>query len=1160
MALDPYLSQVNINKLMKHYKGMKKNCFYGRGVPFHLKKCFVVMKLCLFFMFVLQLGVSASGYTQQRVSLSMQDVTLEQVLKELKKQTGLRFFYSVEKVRGEQKEVVDIKNDVLEDALKNVLKGTGLTFSIMNDVVVIKDEIVVAVDTARGKQQILKGIVKDKMGDPLPGVTILIEGTTIGCATDINGRYSLALPVNVKGVVLVFRFVGMETKKIVMDEIKDKEVVQGNKELVVVLDEQTENLDDVVVTGIFRRNKELSTGASVTVTGEQLKMVGNQNILQSLRTLDPSFKIVENNLNGSDPNALPEIEVRGANGIPDLDANYKGNPNQPLFILDGFEVSLQRIVDLDPNRVESISILKDASAAALYGSRSANGVIVIETKVPEMGRLRLSYNGDYAVVMPDLTDYDLLNAKEALELQYDAGHFTGRSLNNDIEMKQYYNRMLKNVMEGVDTYWLSKPLRTAFEHRHNFELSGGDKVIRYGINFSVRMTPGVMKGSTHNNYMGGVYLQYRKGGLLFKNDLQITANEAKNSPYGEFSQYVSLNPYVNPYDEQGHPLKLFDDKYPDFLEGGEFNKNPLYNATLHSVDESKYTDFTNNFSIEWTISENFTLMGRLSLTKQFNSSDVFYAASHTMFESMGDPISSPDEFLRRGKASFVNGESFGILGDLNLRYGQAFGKHNVYAVVGFNISQNKSNDKTIQVEGFPNDNMSSIAFAKQYYKDSRPEANYGIQRLAGVLGTFNYSYDRRYLFDFSLKVDGSSNFGSNNRFAPIWSLGAGWNIHNEAWMEEVAAISFFKLRCSYGITASQNFAPFQATSMYSYETGRHYAGLIPTWLKGIGNKDLKWQTTHVLNLGLELGFWDSRYMINIDYYKRRTDNLLADVTIATSTGFPSYKENVGETENQGIEATVKAMFIKKTQEQIYWSVNFSVAHNRNKITKISNFMKKRNEEVIKKAEEENQSAPIILYEEGRSLTDIYAVRSLGIDPATGNELYLTKEGLTTFTYNSFDQVAVGNTRPDVEGIVGTSLTYKNLTFSANFRYKIGGQIYNSTLVDRVENANLYGNVDRRIYDDRWRKEGDRSLYKSIFDKTKTRPTSRFVQDENVFTCESISLGYDIKHEKIIRTLGVERLRVNAYMNDIMRLSTVRQERGINYPFANRVAFSLSATF
>lgn len=1143
---------------MKHYKSMKKNCFYGRGVPFRLKKCLTIMKLCLCFLFMLQLGALASGYSQQRVSLSMQNVTLGRILQELKKQTGLHFFYSEDKIKHETKKFVDIKDEILENALNNVLEGTGLTFTMINDVVVIKDKLANTSDKEKG-QHILKGIVKNENGEPLPGVTVLIEGTTVGCATDIDGKFSLILPEGLKGMI-VFRFVGMKTKKVPTEELRDKEILEGRKELVVVLEEQSENLADVVVTGIFRRSKELATGASITVTGEQLKMVGNQNILQSLRTLDPSFKIVENNLNGSDPNSLPEIEVRGANGIPDLDANYKGNPNQPLFILDGFEVSLQRVVDLDPNRVESISILKDASAAALYGSRSANGVIVIETKAPEAGRLRLSYNGDYAVVMPDLTDYDLLSAREALELQYDAGHFTGHSMTNDIEMKQYYNRMLKNVKEGVNTYWLSKPLRTAFEHRHNFDLSGGDKVIRYGINFSVRMTPGVMKGSSHNNYMGGVFLQYRKGGLLFKNDLQITANESKNSPYGEFSQYVALNPYVRPFDEQGRPPKLFDDHYPDFLEGSQFNKNPLYNATLHTVDEKKYTDFTNNFSIEWKISENLTLMGRFSLTKQFNSEDKFYPASHTMFSELGDPLNSPEEYLRRGKALFSNGESFGILGDLNLRYGQSFGKHNLYAVLGFNISQNKSNDKTVEVEGFPNDNMSSIAFAKQYYKDSRPDATYGIQRLGGILGTFNYSYDRKYLFDFSLKVDGSSNFGSNNRFAPIWSLGTGWNIHHEKWMQAAPAISILKLRFSYGITASQNFAPFQATSMYSYATDRHYAGLIPAWPKGIGNKNLKWQTTHVLNLGLELGFVDSRFMLNFDYYRRQTDNLLADVTIATSTGFSSYKENVGKTENQGFEATAKAMFIKKPYEQIYWSVNFSAAHNRNKITKISNFMKKRNEEVINNAAKENQTAPVILYEEGRSLTDIYAVRSLGIDPATGNELFLTKQGQTTFTYNAFDQVAVGNTRPDVEGIIGTSLTYKNLTFSANFRYKIGGQIYNSTLVDRVENANLYGNVDRRIYDNRWRKEGDKSLYKSIFDKTLTRPTSRFVQDENVFTCESISLGYDIRHKGVLRKLGMERLRVNAYMNDIMRLSTVKQERGINYPFANRIAFSLSATF
>lgn len=1112
------------------------------------RKILCVMKLSVFFVLFFSLSVSARVAAQQeKVNLHLENVSLKTFFREVQKQTGLYFVYNDE-ICGDFGSVsIDAKNESLVDVLETVFTNKAYSYHFEDKIIVVK-----AKTLASPQQQMkkVKGKVTDGKGNPLPGVGILIEGTTVGTTTDVDGNYVINCPEK-ENLALIFSFVGMKTHR---------EVVGSRNEISVKMVEKVAEMDEVVVTGIFRRSKELATGASVTVNGEQLKMVGNQNVLQSLRTLDPSFKIVENNIDGSNPNALPEIEVRGANGIPDLDANYRGNPNQPLFILDGFEVSLQRVVDLDPNRVESISILKDASAAALYGSRSANGVIVIETKAPEMGRLRLSYNGDYAVVLPDLTDYDLLNAREALELQKDAGHFSGHSMNNDIEMKEYYNRLLKNVEEGVDTYWLSKPLRTAFEHRHNFELSGGDKVMRYGINFSVRMTPGVMKGSSHNNYMGGVYLQYRKGNLLFKNDLQITANESKNSPYGEFSQYVALNPYVRPYDNQGNPVKLFDANFPDFLSGAEFNRNPLYNAELNIVNENKYTDFTNNFSLEWNISESLTLMGRFSLTKQFSTADLFYPASHTMFESLGDPITSPDEYLRRGKASFSTGESFGILGDLNLRYGHSFGKHNIYAVLGFNVSQNKSDSKKIDVEGFPNDNMSSIAFAKQYYKDSRPETTYEIRRLAGFLGTFNYSYNRKYLFDFSIKIDGSSNFGSNNRYAPIWSLGAGWNIHNESWMEAVSVINFLKLRSSYGITASQNFAPFQATSMYSYETGRHYAGLIPPFLKGIGNKNLKWQTTHVLNIGFELGLLDSRFMFNLDYYRRKTDNLLADVTIATSTGFPSYKENVGQTENQGVEATIKAMFIRKTQEQIYWSVNISAAHNRNKITKISNFMKNRNEEILKKAKEENQSAPVILYEEGRSLTDIYAVRSLGIDPATGKELFLSKSGNVTFEYDSFDQVAVGNTRPDLEGVLGTSLTYKNLTFNVNFRYKIGGQIYNSTLVDRVENANLYGNVDRRIYENRWRKEGDKSLYKSIFDTSKTRPTSRFVQDENVLTLESVSIGYDIKHDKILRTLGLERLRVYAYMNDVMRFSSVRQERGINYPFANRIAFSLSATF
>lgn len=351
-----------------------------------------------------------------------------------------------------------------------------------------------------------------------------LKDTAVGTTTNADGEYTIQ--VSGKYPTLVYSFIGMESKEM---------PVRGNNKLNVTLNENSQTLQDVVVTGIFRKTKELATGASITVTGDELKSVGNANILQSLRTLDPSFKILDNNMAGSNPNVLPNVELRGANSISDLDADYNGNPNQPLFILDGFETTLQRVIDLDPNRVESISILKDASAAALYGSRSANGVIVIETKAPEMGRIRVSYTGDYAVNAPDLTDYHLLNAEQKLQLQLDAGHFDIKENQTNSALQEkldYYNRLLTNVRSGVNTYWLSKPLQTAFEQRHTLYVEGGDEHLRYSVNVSGKLAPGVMKGSERNTYSGGVVLSYRTNNLLIKNDLQVEYVEAKTRPTG----------------------------------------------------------------------------------------------------------------------------------------------------------------------------------------------------------------------------------------------------------------------------------------------------------------------------------------------------------------------------------------------------------------------------------------------------------------------------------------------------------------------------------------------------------------------------------------------------------------------------------------------------
>lgn len=1081
---------------------------------------------------------------QDKITINIQNRSAKQILTEIEKKSKIGFAIKEDGDKSDLNNLsLNVKDVTVKEALDFLFAETNHTYQIVDNIITIVRKPQTAMLSQ--KTVVVSGkVISAETKTPIIGATILVKGTNKGAITDDKGRFSFTAAV---GQEIEVSFIGMKTllKKITSEA-----------EMVLTMERDAMAVDDVVVTGIFKRSKETSTGSSITVSGEELRRVGNQNILQSLKTLDPSFKMIENNASGSNPNVLPDIELRGANGIAGLDADYKGKSNQPLFILDGFETSLQRVVDLDPNRVQTISILKDASAAALYGSRSANGVIVIETKAPEIGDLKLSYTGDFAVVAPDLTDYDLLNAREKLDLEYRTGHFNSDRLSDQVTRMEYYNRLLTNVTSGVDTYWLSKPLRTPFEHRHNVDVSGGDEVIRYGVNFSAKLAPGVMKGSNRNTYQGGVFLSYRKGNLMFKNDLQIVYNVGNDSPYGTFSQYTKLNQY-HKVDNDGTLSPLFDEKLPSGFQA-DLNRNPLYDATLKTINKNDYMEYINNFSAEWKISPSLTVMGRLSIGQKSEHGENFLSAKHSSFATLGSADGEPEEFLRRGSFKQSDGREFNISGDVNIRYGASFGKHILYAVGGLNIMNRENKGTMVQAEGFPNDNMSDISFAKQYYKDTRPTTNYDITRLVGVLATFNYTYDYRYLLDLSLKVDGSSKFGANNRYAPVWSVGAGWNLHREEWIKKIGWISFFKLRASYGVTGSQEFSPFQAIQMYNYNTNKQYAGIVSPTLQGLGNPDLKWQRSNKLNAGVELGLVDDRLTIIFDWYDTQTKDLLGDMTIAPSNGFTKYKSNIGETNNRGMDLSLRYMAIRDTQKGIYWSINASASHNKNKIMKISNAMKARNDAQMASAS--NATRPVTLYVENNSLSTIYAVPSLGIDPATGQEMFLTRYGKKSYVWDYRDQVAVGETRPNIEGIIGTSFSYKDLSFSVNFRYTQGGQIYNQTLVERVECADLYGNVDRRVLEQRWSEPGQVSFLKSIYDKEKTRPTGRFVQDENVFSCESVNLSYDVRNKRVLNAIAAERLRFSFYMNDLFRISSVKRERGLDYPFANRFAFSINVTF
>ena len=381
---------------------------------------FRVMKIVILFMLIGLTHLSAEVRSQNAsVSLRLKDATVEQVILEVEKQLKQDFFFSKKEVDVTKKISVNLNQATL-DELVQVIFGEGFGYRLVDNLIVITPKTVVAKEEE--KTVLMKGQVVDKGGDPLPGVTVLVEGTTVGCATDVDGKFSLPLPKELKGVV-VFRFVGMETQKVKLADIKDKEILAGKKELKVVMEEQTEKMDEVVVTGIFTRKKEGFTGSATQVSGEELKRMTSGNVLKALQMLDPGFKMNTSNLTGSNPNAIPDFQMRGqasmgnyqSDDVVVLRGDVNTRPNQPLFVLDGvIGVDATTIMDLDPEQVESITLLKDAAATVIYGSEAANGVVVVETKAPAPGKLRFTYNGNYELQWPDLSVYDLMNAEENL--------------------------------------------------------------------------------------------------------------------------------------------------------------------------------------------------------------------------------------------------------------------------------------------------------------------------------------------------------------------------------------------------------------------------------------------------------------------------------------------------------------------------------------------------------------------------------------------------------------------------------------------------------------------------------------------------------------------------------------------------------------------------
>ena len=1065
------------------------------------------------------------------INLSLKNVAVKDALWEIEKQSKMVFVYNADDLGKAGKISVEIKGKTVREALDICLKDSGFEYTIEQNTVVIKRKV--AAKTANIQKITVKGKVVDKSETGLPGVTIVLKGTSVGVVTDMNGHYSITIPL-VGNPVLVFSFIGMKKQEV---------AVNDRQEINVILEEDQTEMEEVVVTGIYSRKKESFTGSSQTYKAEELKMIGNQNILQSLKALDPAFNIMENNQYGSDPNRTPDIEIRGKTSIVGMKEEFGEDPNQPLFILDGFETTLETIMDLSLDRVASVTLLKDAASTAIYGAKAANGVVVVETKAPVQGRLRLSYNGSFEVSFADLTDYNLMNAAEKLEFELLAGNFKSNLIASEETNKIRYNNLLYNVNRGVNTYWMSEPLRTGLTQRHNVYVEGGDSQMRYGLGINYTNIQGVMQESRRQVMSGNLDLLYRKGKLSYSNKLTVDYTKT-NDPIVPFSEYSRANPYYTKYNENGGIDKWLENNE----ELGVSVPNPLWNASLNSYDKGNTISIRDNFQMEYRPWNFLYVRARFGITKSTTDDETFRSPEDTKFDDSVESLKGSYTDMRR--------ESLSYEGDFTVTYGQLLADvHQINAVFGASCSESNSDDKSFSAAGFPEGNFTKPSFASGYAANGKPSYSDSKKRTANFYFNGGYSYDNRYLLDVNFRADGSSVFGSNKQFTTTWAIGLAWNLHNEGFIKNnTNFFSMLKLRASIGNPGNQNFGSYKTITTYKFNNwllNDFGTGLL---VDAFGDPDLEWQKTIDKNIGFDVSMFNNRFHVNFDYYYKVTDPLMASIGIPLSVGVSQRLANVGKQVSKGYNGTIKYAFIYRPKERINWTTSFTFRHGHSYYDKIGKNLDQYNKE--------NRSNSLARYYDGGSPSDLWSVRSLGIDPATGKELFLTEKGRITFTYDYADEVVVGNSEPDLEGVLGNSFYYKGFSCSFYWRYSFGADAFNRTVYSKVENISkesLKQNQDKRALYDRWKEPGNGAKYKGISLTESTPISSRFVQKNNYLALESVRVAYEFSPEWM-QKIHFSGMTVSAYMNDICRFSTIEDERGIDYPFARSFSFALSINF
>ena len=992
---------------------------------------------------LLLLGVLLFGFTvsaqSQKVSLDFKNERVEKVLASIKSQTGMSLVFSDQLVDVNRKVTMQLKDVTLKEALTRLLSGTDLTFEIRNNKIYFIEKK--AVSRPGSKKKRVMGVVKDVMGEPLIGANVVEKGrSTNGVITDFNGKFTLEVD---ESASLVVSYIGYLAQDI---------PTKGKGDFHIILKEDTNTLDEVVVTGYGDFKKATYTGSASVLTTEKLEALPVVSVGQMIESNIPGISVVAGT--SSQPGAKTTLRVRG---VASMNAS-----TEPLYVLDGVPIpsydlsnftsmseagGMGFIETLNPADIESITVLKDAASASLYGAKGANGVVLITTKKGKEGKLRVNMAAKYGITDFAYTYRPLMGGEERRKLIHEGlVNFQLDKGVSEQEAQQYadanIDQYAKRLPQGYSD-WESALFKTGYQQDYNLSASAGNQNSSFIGSLGYTKQTGVSLNSEMERFTGRVDASNKYKKVEFGMNASFSWTKNVHLPEGKFygsaiyASKVNLTPSTPIYNEDGTYASGYRENngYNPILEA---EVNDYYARTVRAMGPAK---IAYNVWDNLKVSSVFTV--DYSLTKDF------------FFQSPD----GRDGATYQGRGRMQMTDRMRYTSQNNLTYSKTFGKHSVSAVAAFEVMKYDYEDLYAAKKTYGQDINTSLGNAADPI-----DADQKLQEdaLMSYVASVNYSYDDKYYASFSFRRDGSSRLSPDTRWGNFWSLSASWRLSQERFMQPLKSVlSDLKLRASYGVNGNlpSSYYGYQST----YTTGAFYSGKPSPWESTLGNEELTWEKNYALNLGLDIGLF-SRVNVSLDWYTRTTKDLLMSKQLNSISGFSSLLTNVGQMRNTGVELEVRSNNIKT--KDFSWTTAFNLSHNKNKILKLADLPWFVDGRYVRK--------------EGYPFNTIYLREYAGVDPETGSALYYDNQQDENGNYTKnkvtdpgqASPIPLKDITPTISGGFMNTFNYKFIDLSFNLSYSFGGYSYdNASYILQDDGYSVISNksTEQRR---RWQKPGD----------------------------------------------------------------------------------------